>query len=171
MQRHLQNSIKVRSERILLQLYCFQRISKHFFLMFPNRNPYGFPSHNPYSGTRPDAAFTPTFMVPQSSFRSTRGQGLLANLRLRPVNGAEEHATSSGTTIVVQPGEPHNFGTTPDRRTPTIVNPLCRCQNPESHGNAWAFTGNYSWMVDTHGRRMSWKELANRVLDHCRKSL
>ncbi|KAF1917657.1 hypothetical protein BDU57DRAFT_405333, partial [Ampelomyces quisqualis] len=63
------------------------------------------------------------------------------------------------------PGEPHHFGTTLDRQASNIDNPLCRCQNPESHGDAWAFTGSLSWMTDTRGRRMSWRELVNRVLE------
>lgn len=138
--------------------------------MFPSRNPYGFPSPNSCGGPGPEAAFARTVMVTPGSSRQTRGQSHMTNSRPRPVNPPQGYAAPSGTTIVVQPGEPHHFGTTLDHRDPNIVNPLCRCQNPESHGDAWAFTGNLSWMIDTQGRRMTWKELATRVLQHYGKT-
>ncbi|KAF2832404.1 hypothetical protein CC86DRAFT_270882, partial [Ophiobolus disseminans] len=64
------------------------------------------------------------------------------------------------------PGDPHYYGTRLDRTAGLIVNSLCRCQNPDSHGNAWAFDGNAFQARAMDGRVMMWKDLANKVLDH-----
>lgn len=42
---------------------------------------------------------------------------------------------------------------------------MCRCQYPTSHRDAWAtIKEGFAW--DLNARPLTWKEYANRVLDH-----
>lgn len=71
-------------------------------------------------------------------------------------------------TTAVQPREPHYFGVRIDRQRALALGNLCRCQNPAGHGDAWSV--DYEDLdMDIHGNWLSWRELANRVLDHCGK--
>ncbi|KAF2027338.1 hypothetical protein EK21DRAFT_22446, partial [Setomelanomma holmii] len=70
------------------------------------------------------------------------------------------------------PGEPHYYDTRLDRRRALVVNPLCRCSNPDSHNNAWAWAGELAahFAQDLPGHWISWQDLSNRVLDHYRQT-
>jgi hypothetical protein len=65
----------------------------------------------------------------------------------------------------IRPGDPHYFRTRLDRRASRLIMPLCRCTNPQGHGDAWTFI-NMEKMRDIRGDRISWKQLMNRVLDY-----
>jgi hypothetical protein len=67
---------------------------------------------------------------------------------------------------MVRPGESHYYGTRLDCRAAFVIHPLCRCNNPNIHGNAWVIEGDTSSAMDNREIRISWKELSNRVWGH-----
>jgi len=123
--------------------------------MYPNRSSYG--------GSRQGPGFAGTFVPGRGTFQNTRVAGSRRDAPSGPPSRAD---APPGTTMVVRPGEPHYYGTRLDRANALIVNPLCKCQNPQSHGNAWAFTSDEYDPVDMNGRPMLWKEVANKALDY-----
>lgn len=87
----------------------------------------------------------------------------------RETSRSSAPAQEGGRTTVVRPRETPRYGTRIDQsgtRMGRVINPLCRCQNPNSHGDAWAFTGDALQVRDVHGRRMTWAEHANKAIDH-----
>lgn len=117
--------------------------------MFSGRGSYG--GHSSYN-----PAFARTFASGGGSFQSTRVSG--------PPSRSQEPPAPQTTTSEYRPGEPHYHSTRPDRAAGLVINPLCRCQNPRSHRDAWAIIEE-GFAVSRSGRFLSWKEYANRVLD------
>jgi hypothetical protein len=126
--------------------------------MYPNRN-----SHD---GIRRGAGgFQPTFI---------NSGGLphrIGSLRQTAVPSARSNSTrtvqpttTGGRTTVVRPGQPHYFDTRSDFQTGRLINTLCRCRDPNSHGNAWTIElpGHY----DRSGREITYQQLLNCILDH-----
>lgn len=74
------------------------------------------------------------------------------------------------TTTIIQPVEPHYYGTRLDRVAVRVINFLCRCQNPNGHCDAWACISEETYALDPQRQEMNWKQLCNRVLDHCNKT-
>jgi hypothetical protein len=132
--------------------------------MFPDRNPYG--GHDGYGGYgRSMRGFQPTFMTGSGS---SRRQG--SSQQVTSSNGRERSSRSNaqpaqgGRTIIVQPGQPHYFSTRTDFRNCRYVSNMCRCQNPDSQGDAWTIElGGYE---DRAGRPITYQTLMHRIVDH-----
>ncbi|KAF2027337.1 hypothetical protein EK21DRAFT_22725, partial [Setomelanomma holmii] len=63
------------------------------------------------------------------------------------------------------PGQPHYFGTRTDYQNGRMIDNVCRCQTPDSHGDAW--TIDFPCGYDKSGQLISWQEPMKRVLEHC----
>lgn len=120
--------------------------------MRPGRDPIGGPSYS--------LSFARTFASGRGSLQSTR--------RISSGRGSQAPSAEPRTTTVVDPGEPHYFAVRIDRAAARAISTLCRCRNPDRHGDAWAINLPHAGK-DPTGRELSWKELSNRVLDYCRK--
>jgi hypothetical protein len=70
-----------------------------------------------------------------------------------------------GKTVVVRPGEPHHYGSRPDYERGEMLCTLCRCHNPDSHGDAYTML-NSPRGNDIKGRPIDWQEAKKRMLDH-----
>jgi hypothetical protein len=126
--------------------------------MQPNRTPYG--------GTRRDAGgFQRTFINCSSPPRRTESsrQSIARDARSSSTRTAQP-TSSGGRTTIVQPGEPHWFGTRADFQNCRLINNLCRCQNPDSHGDAW--TAELHGWRDLLGRPTTVQQILHRILDH-----
>jgi len=130
--------------------------------MYPNRSSYG--------GSRRGPGFTGTFVTGRGPSQNSRFPGSRREEPPRQPSRSGAPAQHGGMTTIVRPGEPHYFGTRLDRQNALVVNPLCRCQDPASHGNAWAFADNEPHGFDMNQRPMLWAELANKALDHYGRS-
>jgi hypothetical protein len=127
-------------------------------------NPY----NNPFSGSRREPEFARMFMASRNHYQPTHAQNSGTQPRASQSNrsNASPATGTSGTTTVIRPGEPHHYGTKLDREArANIINPLCRCRNPDSHRDAWADDGDGPWQADNRGMPISWKQTMNRVLD------
>jgi hypothetical protein len=74
----------------------------------------------------------------------------------------------TGQTRLVRPGEPHHFGARTDFARGEVICILCRCSNPESHGDAYTML-NSPRGRDIHGRPIDWQEAKKRMLDYHRE--
>jgi hypothetical protein len=70
-----------------------------------------------------------------------------------------------GRTNMIVPGEPHHFGMRTDYLRIEIISTLCRCQDPDSHGDAYTML-NSPRGRDINGRSIDWQEAKKRMLDH-----
>jgi hypothetical protein len=70
-----------------------------------------------------------------------------------------------GKTCIVRPGEPHHFDGRPDYQRGEMLCTLCRCRNPDSHGDAYTML-NSPRGFDINGRPIDWQEVKKRMLDH-----
>jgi hypothetical protein len=126
--------------------------------MYPNRNSSG--------GTRRGASgFQPTFVNSGGLLHRTGSSRQIAAPSARSNSTRTAQPTNAdGRTTVVRPGQPHYFDTRSDFETGRLINTLCRCRDPNSHGNAWtvALPGHY----DRSGREIPYQQLLNRILDH-----
>jgi hypothetical protein len=106
-------------------------------------------------------------MADESSFRLSRVQGSTSDSRRTQSYRSNDSPASEGqtTTKNVRPGDPHHYGTRLDPVASRAINPVCRCINPNNHGDAWAYT-NTKRIKDINGVKITWKELIHRVLDH-----
>jgi hypothetical protein len=68
-------------------------------------------------------------------------------------------------TQLVNPGEPHQFGSRADYDRGEIVSMLCRCEDPDSHGDAYTML-NSPRGFDIYGNPIDWQEAKKRMLDH-----
>ncbi|KAH3909789.1 hypothetical protein HBH56_152330 [Parastagonospora nodorum] len=62
------------------------------------------------------------------------------------------------------PGQPHLTGTRINRGAGRLESTICRCQNPNEHGDAFS-NGDASWGTDRNGMDISWSIAMNRILD------
>lgn len=120
--------------------------------MLPGRRTLGSPYYDP--------TFARTFASGRASLQGTRRAGGGQN--------PQGPSATTGRTTVIAPGDPHYFGARIDRAAARAISTLCRCRNPDGHGDAWAMIIPRAG-IDLRGRQLSWKDLSNRVLDHCRK--
>jgi hypothetical protein len=107
-------------------------------------------------------------MTGQNPYQPNRGQSSGTQPRASQSNQSNVSPATrmTGTTTVVRSGEPHHYGTKLDREAQAnIVNPLCRCRNPDSHRDAWTRNGDEPWLADNRGMPISWKQTMNRILD------
>jgi hypothetical protein len=70
-----------------------------------------------------------------------------------------------GRTQIIHPGEPHHFGSRADYELGEIQCTLCRCNNPDSHGDAYTML-NSPRGCDTNGQPIDWQEAKRRMLNH-----
>jgi hypothetical protein len=70
-----------------------------------------------------------------------------------------------GKTCIVRPGEPHHFDSRPDYQRGEMLCTLCRCRDPDSHGDAYTML-NSPRGFDINGRPIDWQEVKKRMLDH-----
>jgi hypothetical protein len=127
-----------------------------------------YPYSNPYGRSRREPDFASTFMADRYRYAPTRGQSSATQPRASQSNRSNNSPATRtpGTTTVIRPGEPHHYGTRIDRQArANLINPLCRCRNPDGHRDAWAFDGDEPYTIDNRGVPISWKQAANRVLD------
>jgi hypothetical protein len=68
-------------------------------------------------------------------------------------------------TQLVNPGEPHHFGIRPDYERGELISTLCRCQNPDSHGDAFTMLDSPRGR-DINGNPIDWQEVKKRMLDY-----
>jgi hypothetical protein len=68
-------------------------------------------------------------------------------------------------TQLVNPGEPHHFGIRTDYERGELICTLCRCQNPDSHGDAYTMLDSPRGR-DVHGNPIDWQEVKKRILDY-----
>ena len=114
-----------------------------------------YPSRNPYGGSgRGFPGFQPTLVNRGGSTHSSRDS--------RSMHTGQSSA-QGGQTTIVRPGQPHYFNTRTDYNSCRIFSTMCRCQNPNSHGNAW--TLDMPIGHDKGNILISWQTLAHRVLD------
>lgn len=129
--------------------------------MFPNRNPYGGYGR----ASRGMQGFQPTiFAVGDTSRRQGRSQQVTSSNGRETSSPSNAQPAQSGRTTIVRPGQPHYFGTRIDNRNCRIINNMCRCQTPDSHGDA--FTIEMEGYEDVAGRPITYQTLMNRILDH-----
>jgi hypothetical protein len=102
------------------------------------------------------------------SLHSIRDHNREIDGQLQPVR-SHTPSDEQGTTKLIRPGDPHYHGTTIHREEGTATNFLCRCNKPTSHKDAWAATDRNPYAIDSRGIPITWKQTANRVLDHCGK--
>ncbi|KAF2027345.1 hypothetical protein EK21DRAFT_28330, partial [Setomelanomma holmii] len=60
------------------------------------------------------------------------------------------------------PGRPHIFGSRANRETGRVEHTICRCHDPDSHGDAWVFN-DPEYARDKQGRMMSWDVAMNSI--------
>jgi hypothetical protein len=113
-------------------------------IMFLGRHLIISSSYNPF--------FARTFASGRSSLHPTRIIGGGRN--------PQTPSTAPHTTTEIAPGKPHYFAARIDRAAARAISTLCRCRNPDSHGDAWAINLPHAG-VDLTGREISWKELLN----------
>lgn len=70
-----------------------------------------------------------------------------------------------GQTCIVHPGEPHHFGSRTDYERGEIICTLCRCNDPDSHGDAYTML-NSPRGLDINGQPIDWQEAKRRMLNH-----
>ncbi|KAH3940304.1 hypothetical protein HBI56_131470 [Parastagonospora nodorum] len=68
-------------------------------------------------------------------------------------------------TLIICPGEPHHFGSRADYERGELHCTLCRCHNPDSHGDAYTML-NSPRGCDIHGQPIDWQEAKRRILDY-----
>jgi hypothetical protein len=132
-----------------------------------------YPSHNPLGGPGYNLRFAGTLMSDGGAYRPSRQQAHARDLRGPRSTRSQQPNALQGTTTVIQPGDPHHYGTRLDRAASRVINHLCRCQNPNGHRDAWAISDDYwrgCFTLDLQGRPLTWKQLSNRVLDYCNKT-
>ncbi|KAH7093650.1 hypothetical protein FB567DRAFT_610204 [Paraphoma chrysanthemicola] len=114
-----------------------------------------YPGRNPHTGSQrgPPASFRPTFVNSHHSSRGGPSRGPQSSQR-----------PQGGQSTVVRPGQPHYFNTHIDRQLNQVISPMCRCQNPNSHGDAWTTIKREG--RDHNYKTILWEELANKILDH-----
>ncbi|KAH5461637.1 hypothetical protein HBI31_226280 [Parastagonospora nodorum] len=118
-----------------------------------------YPNHNTYGGSRRNPArFQATFMN-----GNRQSQGHVPTYRSNSTSQPTQ-PNEGGRTAIVRPGVPHYFGTRVDQQTFRVINNLCRCQDPMSHGSAWTIEGRE--VPDINGRIIDYQQFMNRVLDH-----
>jgi hypothetical protein len=71
----------------------------------------------------------------------------------------------AGRTIVIRPQEPHHFGNRVDHARGEYTCTLCRCNNPNSHSDAYTML-NSPRGLDINGRPIDWQEAKRRMLDY-----
>jgi hypothetical protein len=67
-------------------------------------------------------------------------------------------------TQIIRPSEPHHFGSRTDYVCGEVICTLCRCKDPDSHGDAYT-------MLDSHRGKdiRDWQEAKGRMLDFHKK--
>jgi hypothetical protein len=68
-------------------------------------------------------------------------------------------------TRIVRPGEPHQFGNRTDYKRGEVQSTLCRCNDPDSHGDAFTMLDSPRGF-DIHGKPIDWQEVKRRMLDY-----
>jgi hypothetical protein len=148
---------------LLLPLQQAPNISKNQgnlrSIMYPRR------THCDSTGRENAARSQPTFISSggpprrtESSRHSTAPDARSSSTRTaQPTN-------TGGRTTIVRPGEPHWFGTRADFQNCRLVNNLCRCQNPDAHGDAWKVE--LPGWYDISGRPTTVQQIHHRILDH-----
>jgi hypothetical protein len=112
------------------------------------REPSGFQPNPVNSGRRTEVS------------RQAAAQGARAS-SARPA----QPTNSGGRSTIVRPGQPHWFGTRVDFQNGRFINTLCRCQDPNSHGDA-CIAEIDEWR-DSAGHPTTVEQTLNRILDHC----
>jgi hypothetical protein len=74
-----------------------------------------------------------------------------------------QSSAQGGQTTIVRPGQPHYFNTRIDYDRCEAFRTMCRCQNPDSHGNAWTTTIIKGY--DKNNNLLSSQDLAHQILD------
>jgi hypothetical protein len=82
--------------------------------------------------------------------------------------GAPSRGNPSMSTRT-RPGQPHFTGMRANRSAGRLEHTVCRCHNPDSHGDAWTFIDD-DWADDPNGNHISWSTGMNRILDLYGKS-
>jgi hypothetical protein len=77
--------------------------------------------------------------------------------------GAPSQGNPSMSTRT-RPGQPHFTGVRANRSAGRLEHTVCRCLNPDSHGDAWTFNNDH-WAKDRNGNIISWNTGMNRILD------
>lgn len=119
------------------------------------RNP--FLNWRPHDLGSPSASYQPSRTTEPRQIEGTRSS-------CRPHGSTQP----GDTTTDIRPGDPHHYGTRLDRRASRLLGMLCKCNNPRGHGDAFAYTEDGT--NDINGKRISWKEMANRMLAHHRRT-
>jgi hypothetical protein len=68
-------------------------------------------------------------------------------------------------TRIIRPGEPHHFDSRADYERGELHCTLCRCHNPDSHGDAYTML-NSPRGCDINGQPIDWQEANKRMLDY-----
>jgi hypothetical protein len=93
---------------------------------------------------------------------------------IRDTGPAPSQATGSMSTHTRR-GLPHLYnchvhrGTRADRQDTYIESTLCRCQDPDSHGDAFIAEDD-DWADDKNGNALSWMTAMSRILDSAGKT-
>jgi hypothetical protein len=129
--------------------------------MIPNNNSRRTPGQETSSlsftmmpGVGGNSPFTPTHIIGPST-RDSRSSHSSRNTQ-------SSTPSTGGRSTVVLPGQPHWFGCRVDRQHGP-VSTMCRCRNPDSHGDAW--TSNRE-LCDINGQRVTQQQVMDRMLDH-----
>jgi hypothetical protein len=132
-----------------------------------------YPSRNPFGGSGYDPRFAGTFMSGGGGSRPSQQQRLPTNQQGPRSTRSQQPDAPQGTITSITPGDPHYYGTRLDRAAAKAINTLCRCQNPGSHTDAWAFSDDMPpgyYARDQQYRPLTWRQVSNRVLDICNKA-
>jgi hypothetical protein len=125
------------------------------------------PSHNLYGGygglSRGISGFQRTLIAGHGPYR--RQGSSFSERETASRSNVNAQLAQSGRTTIVQPGQPYYFGTRVDKEHCRFINNLCRCHDPNSHGNAW--TGEVGGGIYREGRPITFLNLMHRVLDPC----
>ncbi|KAF1917658.1 hypothetical protein BDU57DRAFT_528233 [Ampelomyces quisqualis] len=104
-----------------------------------------------------------------SQRRSTRPAEPYNNTRqetARPIDSTVyPDRPQAGRTVLIRPGEPHHFGARADHARGEYTCTLCRCNKPNSHGDAYTML-NSPRGLDINGHPIDWQEAKRRMLDH-----
>jgi hypothetical protein len=147
---------KLETDHIVIE----RKHSKHYITtnMDPRRNDYS--SQQMYTLGGPPRPRPTESNRPERSIRDTAP--------------APSHTAGSMSTHTRR-GQPHLYnchihhGTRADQQDTYIESTLCRCQDPDSHGDAFVAEDD-DWADDKNGNAISWMTAMSRILDSAGKT-